>query len=197
MTEKQATEHRLPFRRSRGTVTGVVTDTAADKPRRGRRRFWDQVNNNLVALISLVLAITSLGYNTWRNETTEVQRNWRDASFQILVEIGELNQIILMRRYFSNSPGAQPEAPVEGSFIPQPESWVRGWGSVAMVRDLTAVMPRPLPEQGRQLFDQWQLHASALHDRSDPEAREEAEDKLLGSIERLRLAVVKLISDLR
>lgn len=166
-------------------------------PQRGRRRFWNQVNNNLVALISLVLAITSLGYNTWRNETSEVQRNWRDASFRILVEIGELNQIILMRRYFSGEHETGSSPSIETSSVPHPESWVRGWGNVTMVRDLSAVMPEPLPEQGRQLFDQWQRHAAMLHDRSDPDARQEAADMLLGSIEKLRLTVVELISDLR
>ena len=193
MTEPETAKDRLAYRRTRGGLTARTTD----KPRRTRRRFWDQVNNNLVALISLVLAITSLGYNTWRNETTEVQRNWRDASFQILIEIGELNQIVLMRRYFSNSPGTQSSSSSENGSVPQPESWVRGWGNVTMVRDLSAVMPKPLPEQGRQLFEHWQRHAAMLHDPSDPAARQAAADRLLGSIEQTRITVVELISDLR
>jgi hypothetical protein len=36
-----------------------------------------QIQNNAVALISLFIAVGSLGYNTWRNETTEEQRNVR------------------------------------------------------------------------------------------------------------------------
>lgn len=195
MTEQEtAGVGPVQYRKARG----ALTPRPAGKTGPGRKkRFWNQVNNNLVALISLVLAITSLGYNTWRNETTEVQRNWRDASFQILVEIGELNQIVLMRRYFSDSDRPPSTAPGRGNSIPQPESWVRGWGSVTMVRDLAAVMPAPLPETGRRLFDQWQNHAGALHDRSAPEAREEAVDALLGSLEQMRTEVVELISDLR
>ncbi|MFU8878636.1 MAG: hypothetical protein ACNA7E_10880, partial [Wenzhouxiangellaceae bacterium] len=60
-----------------------------------RRSFWRQISNHSVALISLFLAASSLGYNTWRNETTEMQRNWRQASFQVLIEVGEINQIVL------------------------------------------------------------------------------------------------------
>ena len=30
-----------------------------------------QIHSNLVALISLFVAVTALAYNTWRNETTE------------------------------------------------------------------------------------------------------------------------------
>lgn len=189
----QSTSERDPLahRKTRGGLAVRTPGRIVGK----RKRFWDQVNNNLVALISLVLAITSLGYNTWRNETTEVQRNWRDASFRILVEIGELNQIILMRRYFSD---ADREQSASGNDpIPQPESWVRGWGNVAMVRDLTSVMPEPLPTQGRRLFDQWQNQARALHDRSEPEARDQAADTLLESVEELRTQVVMLIDDLR
>ena len=39
-----------------------------------------QLRNNSVALISLVVALTSLAYNTWRNERTEHNRNIRTAS---------------------------------------------------------------------------------------------------------------------
>ena len=192
MTGKGPAKPSLMSHRRRGGLT--VRPPA--RSRGGRRPFWDQVNNNLVAIISLVLAVTSLGYNTWRNETTEVQRNWRDASFRILVEIGELNQIILMRRYFSDAERA-PAADNGNAAIPEPESWVRGWGNVTMVRDLASVMPEPLPDQGRRLFNQWQTHAAALHDRADPEARETAAETLLSSIEQLRTTVVNLIDDLR
>ena len=40
-----------------------------------------QLRDNAVALISLVVALGSLGYNTWRNERTEHNRNVR--KFQI------------------------------------------------------------------------------------------------------------------
>jgi len=38
-----------------------------------------QVHNNAVALISLFIAVGSLTYNSWCNETTEEQRNVRHA----------------------------------------------------------------------------------------------------------------------
>ncbi len=36
-----------------------------------------QIHNNAVALIGIVIAVSALAYNTWRNETTEEQRNIR------------------------------------------------------------------------------------------------------------------------
>lgn len=44
-----------------------------------RVSFKDQVRSNIVAIISLLLAILGLSYNTWRNEITEHNRNVRQA----------------------------------------------------------------------------------------------------------------------
>jgi len=40
-----------------------------------------QLRRNAVALISLVIAICSLSYNTWRNEKKEDTRNQRFAAY--------------------------------------------------------------------------------------------------------------------
>ena len=48
------------------------------------RTFREQLRSNAVALISLTVALSSLGYNTWRNERTEHNRNIRAAAFEIL-----------------------------------------------------------------------------------------------------------------
>ena len=39
------------------------------------------LRRNILALISLTLAIVSLSYNTWRNDATELNRNQRAAGF--------------------------------------------------------------------------------------------------------------------
>jgi len=44
-----------------------------------------QIKNNLLAIISLVVAFSALGYNTWRNELTEHNRK-----ADIAVVLGEL-----------------------------------------------------------------------------------------------------------
>ena len=46
---------------------------------------FEQLRRNAVALISLVVALSSLGYNTWRNEQTEANRNERQAAFEVLL----------------------------------------------------------------------------------------------------------------
>ena len=59
-----------------------------------------QIHNNAVALISLFIALSSLAYNTWRNETTEEQRNVRHAAFRVLESLGELQQVVDFRHYY-------------------------------------------------------------------------------------------------
>ncbi|MDA3933095.1 MAG: hypothetical protein PF630_02010 [Gammaproteobacteria bacterium] len=51
--------------------------------------FWRQVYRYRLSLLSLLVALTSLGYNTWRNEATEDHRNIREAGFQVLLQLGE------------------------------------------------------------------------------------------------------------
>ena len=60
----------------------------------------EQIRSNAVALISLVIALSSLGYNTWRNETTESQRNIRHASFRVLETLGSLQEVVDFRYYY-------------------------------------------------------------------------------------------------
>ena len=54
-----------------------------------KNSILEQLRRNTVALISLVVAISSLSYNTWRNEATEENRNLRVAAFEILLKLGE------------------------------------------------------------------------------------------------------------
>ena len=57
----------------------------------------DQIRNNAVAIISLVVALTGLGYNTWRNEESEANRNIRDAGLFMMKEISHLQEVVLVR----------------------------------------------------------------------------------------------------
>ncbi len=64
--------------------------------------FKQQVQRNTVALISLAVAVTSLGYNTWRNEASEYNRNQRLVSIELLLMLGDLQQLTLDSHYGKN-----------------------------------------------------------------------------------------------
>ncbi|MEA1888525.1 MAG: hypothetical protein U9N50_01915 [Pseudomonadota bacterium] len=106
-----------------------------------------QIQRNLLAIISLVVAISALSYNTWRNETTEENRNVRLASFEILVQLGKLQIITDHAHYGKDNVMGNP---------------ITGWGHVAMVEDLSFLMPEPLPEMARTLKKTWQVNWEGL-----------------------------------
>ena len=151
----------------------------------------NQIRNNAVALVSIVIAITALAYNTWRNETTEEQRNIRFAAFRVLEDLGEVQEVVDSRYYYLAFGG---EIAGEG------ELRIRGFGSVAMIHDLMGLMPPPGPDAGRNLQELWMTHFSAL-DQLDASGNHtapatEAEKELTGAVNRARAAVLEVLRNL-
>ena len=150
-----------------------------------------QIQNNAVALISIFIAISTLAYNTWRNETTEEQRNIRHAAFRVLEDLGELQEVVDSRYYylaFDHDIGSEGELRI------------RGFGSVAMVRDLMMLMPEPGPFAGEALHDIWLQRFGAL-DQLDDEQRhtteaKQAEGELSQAIQQTRDAVLSVLRGL-
>ena len=148
----------------------------------------EQIHRNAVALISLVVAVSTLAYNTWRNETTEEQRNVRHAAFRVLENLGEMQEVVDARYYYL----ARGEAGLS-----EGELRLRGYGSAAMTRDLMMLMPSPAPEAGEQMFDAWVAHFGALDDVDSrglhtPESTE-AEAALTYAIQDTRAAVIEVL----
>ena len=100
----------------------------------------EQLRNNTVALISLVVAVGSLGYNTWRNERTEHNRNVRTATFELLTKLAELERVVYLAQYDHDASGGNPRI---------------GWTYVLVIRDLAAVVPPPVPAKAAELQRVW------------------------------------------
>ena len=150
-----------------------------------------QFRRHSVALISLVIAVASLGYNTWRNETTEQQRNVRHAAFRVLEVLGELQSVVDERYYY---------LPFSDDSRREAELRLRGYGSVAMIRDLMNLMPGSAPEAGQSMHELWHMHVNELP-RLTPagehtEAATRAERELTAAINDSRMAVVEVLQGL-
>lgn len=100
-----------------------------------------QVRNNAIALLSLLFAVTTLGYTTWRNEATEYNRNVRTAGFEILIQLAELQLVTDYAHYERDPDRGNP---------------ITGWTHVLVVRDLSSIMPEPVPARAVELFEAWQ-----------------------------------------
>ncbi|MEN8214727.1 MAG: hypothetical protein ABFR19_10235, partial [Pseudomonadota bacterium] len=99
-----------------------------------------QLKTNTLALISLFVAFSALGYNTWRNELTEENRNIRAAGFEMLLHIGQLQRIAYLAHYDRDLQQGNPRS---------------GWVEVLVLRDLGMLMPEGLEHYTEQLFDSW------------------------------------------
>jgi hypothetical protein len=126
-----------------------VTPTIVQCPHRGPANrgtgsfmttFREQLRNNAVALISLVVAASSLGYNTWRNERTEHNRNIRAAAFEILTKLAEFERVVFLAQYDHDAGGGSPRI---------------GWTFALVIRDLSQVVPDQVPSYAAMLQKVW------------------------------------------
>jgi hypothetical protein len=115
-----------------------------------------QIKQNSVAIISLIIALTSLSYNTWRNEQSEQNRNERYAAFQILMTLNELQQLVFHRRY-------DPELLSKGN----PRT---GWKYILTIKDYSYLLSTPFIKNADKLQTVWQnnwVHISAEKSHAD------------------------------
>lgn len=139
-------------------------------------RFVEQVRRNLVALISVFIAVSSLSYNTWRNEESEHNRNQRMASFEVLLKIGELQELVFHSHY---------DRDVVEKGAPR-----TGWALVLTIRDLSRVLEAPLPDISEHLVATWGEHWQGLG------ADQTSADAILSGIEEVRAETLVLLREL-
>lgn len=135
-----------------------------------------QLRRNTVALISLAVAITSLGYNTWRNEASESNRNQRLVSIEILLMLGDLQRLTLDRHHGEN---------IDGEAILR-----EAWAKVLTIRDLSKVAAGFVPDSASALYDVWS--ADYKHLGKDREAR----DRIIAALETVRSDVHEVLLSL-
>ncbi len=140
-------------------------------------RIIEQLRQNAVALISLVVAVTGLTYNTWRNERTEFNRNQREAAFEILLLLAELDESVNFAHY---------DRQVEG-----PADLKTAWALVNTIDVLTAILDDPMPASGDRLVATWETRSGGLRGVSD-----EPVDVIRAEIDQLQEETVALIRSL-
>jgi hypothetical protein len=128
----------------------------------------EQLRNNAVAIISLLIALFGLGYNTWRNELSEQNRNVRQAGFQLLMSLSELQKLVFLAHYDSGHPAANPRI---------------GWSQVLSIQDFSVFMNDDVASSANALRSAWSASWSGLG--ADDADRE----NLYSAIDKLRLHV--------
>ncbi|MCB1724026.1 MAG: hypothetical protein KDJ39_10080 [Gammaproteobacteria bacterium] len=107
----------------------------------------EQIHKNLLAVISLMVALAALGYNTWRNERTEHNRNLRTAGFEILLHVGELQRVTYLAHFDRDRREGNPR---------------KGWTEVMVLKDLSELMPGDQRLRTDGLLTAWREHWEEL-----------------------------------
>ncbi len=141
-----------------------------------RHSIKRQIKDNFVAIVSLVIAIVALLYTAWREETTEKNRTLRQAGFEVLKNLGEL-QIVINYAYY------QHDSNLGNPYL--------GWGHIALISDLANLLPKPIPKSISKLVTEWGGNWNKI--KTD----ETAVDTLTDSIDTSRKEVLEAIRYLR
>ena len=137
--------------------------------------FRQQFRQHSVALLSLVITLTGLAYNTWRNEQTEANRNVRVAGVQLLLMLGELDRVVFFSHYDHDQIRGNPRS---------------GWAYVLTIRDLGAMSGAPVDAVSADLVGAWENNWSRLGESNDSAKRVSA------AIDEVRTTVLTVLGSL-
>ena len=140
-------------------------------------KIVEQIRTNLVAIISLVVAVSSLSYNTWRNELTEDNRNQRSAAFEILLQLEEIQQLVFHLHYDKDDiDKGNPRA---------------GWARVLTVRDFSLLLNPTMQSSAQELVLSWEQNWEQLGEEK------ESLNKVLAHVDATRDDTLTLLRSLR
>lgn len=109
--------------------------------------FWQQVQKNSLSILSLLVALSALSYNTWRNEATEKNRNIRAAEFEMLRHLVDVQQIIDYAHLRQDQ---------------QKGDMTQGLNRVLLVHDLSTLAPKNVEQAAEKLRAEWVAHSDKL-----------------------------------
>jgi hypothetical protein len=138
--------------------------------------LWSQIRANIVAIVSVIVALSGMAYNTYRNEKTEINHNVRAAAFETLKNLGEA-QIVVEYAHFKKD-----------HLLGDP---TQGWARLNYIRDLAQVLPAPGPAEADGLLAAWRDNVDTLENDKN------AMIKITDEIQRLRLTTIDILNGLR
>ena len=138
-------------------------------------RLSDKIRQHSVAIISLFVALSSLSYNTWRNEQTEANRNVRTAGIELLLKLGELEQVVFFSHYDKDEQRGNPRV---------------GWAYVLTIKDLATLTQEPAVSSAEKLLLAWSEHWPGLGNR------DESAQAISTSIETIRRDALHVMASL-
>lgn len=140
-----------------------------------RAQIISQLRANIVAITSIIVALTGMAYNTWRNERTEINHNVRAAAFETLKNLGDAQIVVEYAHFKKDRTRGDP---------------LQGWGRIIYIRDLAQVLPPPGPAQAERLWAAWRDNVDSLEDDDNAMIR------ITDEIQLLRLTTIEILGKL-
>ena len=137
--------------------------------------FISQIKKNLLAIISIILAVSTLSYTTYRNELTEENRNMRHAGFELLKELNELQLLIDYAHYDNSAENGNP---------------IKGWAYVAYINDMSYLVSDDVVKGANSLKLAWDDNWSIV--QKDKVSNKIMTDEINSMREITRKAIIRL-----
>ncbi|MCL1147056.1 hypothetical protein L2747_13715 [Shewanella marinintestina] len=129
----------------------------------------------LTAVFSMLFALVGFSYNVWRMEITEYNNNVRSASFELLLQLSELESIVYAAHYDKDLVQGNPR---------------KGWVKVNLIADLSMITEPEISAAAKQLQQSWQTNWQEL------ENDETSAEVIVSSIDNTRAKVRQLLKQL-
>jgi hypothetical protein len=141
-----------------------------------KNTLMQQIKMNLVAIISLITAVSGFSYNNWRDHQNELNQNIRNAAFVVLKDLGELQTIVNYAHFESDNTRGNP---------------IEGWKHAVNIRDLSRLLPTSSMQESAKLYLVWEHEWESLNNNPASEKR------ISQQIARARINVLKSIDNLQ
>lgn len=120
----------------------------------------------VISIVSFVFAFLGFAYNVWRTEKTESNNNVREASFGMLQELANLEQLVYAIHYDRSDDNGTPRD---------------GWVKVGLIRDMSMLVAPAVETKTLNLKHVWAKQWSELAESK------QASDNIVQSIEEVRV----------
>jgi hypothetical protein len=126
-------------------------------------------------IFSVLFALLGFSYNVWRMEVTEENSNIRTASFEMLLVLSQLEQLIYAAHYDGDAKEGDPR---------------KGWVKVGLVADLSVLTTASIEKQVVSLKNVWSDNWSTMvQDRQSTDQIVVAIDSTRSEIKRVLMSL--------
>ena len=140
------------------------------------RQTQQQFKSYQIAVVfSVVFALVGFSYNVWRMEASEHNSNVRTASFEILLKLAELEQLVYAARYDKDNQ-ASPR---------------KGWVLVGLIHDLSSLTDETVQLEAVKLKEVWADNWSAMAETQS------STDQIINAIDATRSSITQLLASLK